>query len=331
MKRNYKLIKNFFLFFYFVFSITLIVYIFSYYSLQKGKTYNLFWIKSIQQNLYWAGFAKSFSQNIDCVKFHKKLLYVPREGNCNFSNAEFNTNLFFTKHFRINENINKLENTDAIAVIGDSVTMGWGVNNSETFSAIIEKKFNKKVFNFGVAGYGTHRQIIRFIESPYYKKINKVILQYHFNDLQENRSFDDNKFYSYNEFDSLTKKVKLTNFEKAFFALRKFKTSFRMFYRDFKDLFIIKKNPDFSLHLKKVLKTLEKYNYLDGKEILFFYVNSHNLKFDGYETGKIKNIEFIDVNLNTKEHFFIVDDHLNSKGHEELAKQIWKNIQKKNW
>ena len=283
--RNYKFIKNFFLFFYLVFSITLIVYIFSFYSLQKGKTYNLFWIKSIQQNLYWAGFAKSFSQNIDCVKFHKKLLYVPREGNCNFSNAEFNTNLFF----------------------------------------------NKKVFNFGVAGYGTHRQIIRFIESPYYKKINKVILQYHFNDLQENRSFDDNKFYSYNEFDSLTKKVKLTNFEKAFFALRKFKTSFRMFYRDFKELFIIKKNPDFSLHLKEVLKTLEKYNYLDGKEILFFYVNSHNLKFDGYETGKIKNIEFIDVNLNTKEHFFIVDDHLNSKGHEELAKQIWKNIQKKNW
>ena len=39
--------------------------------------------------------------------------------------------------------------------------MQWvGVNDNETFSALLEKKLNKPVYNLAVSGYGTTREII---------------------------------------------------------------------------------------------------------------------------------------------------------------------------
>ena len=35
--------------------------------------------------------------------------------------------------------------------------MGWGVNDDETYSAILEKNINKKVFNQGVSSYGNYK------------------------------------------------------------------------------------------------------------------------------------------------------------------------------
>ena len=45
-----------------------------------------------------------------------------------------------------------------IAVLGDSHAMGWGVNDDETFSAVLEKKIDKPVYNLAVSGYGTIRE-----------------------------------------------------------------------------------------------------------------------------------------------------------------------------
>ena len=39
--------------------------------------------------------------------------------------------------------------------------MGWGVNDNETFSAILEQKINRPVYNLAVSGYGTQRELIR--------------------------------------------------------------------------------------------------------------------------------------------------------------------------
>ena len=33
--------------------------------------------------------------------------------------------------------------------------MGWGVNDNETFSHILENKINKNVYNLAVSSYGT--------------------------------------------------------------------------------------------------------------------------------------------------------------------------------
>ena len=57
---------------------------------------------------------------------------------------------------RITKN-NLIENNNGIAILGDSHAMGWGVNDEETFAALLENKINKKVYNLAVSGYATKR------------------------------------------------------------------------------------------------------------------------------------------------------------------------------
>ncbi len=329
MKEKSLIIKKILILIYLFFLLSLITYIFSFYSISKGKVYDVFWIKKIQENLYWHGFIKSFP----CNKHDPKLVYIPKVGKCSFKNTEFDTTLTFTKYFRENQNNIKFnENLSPIAVLGDSVSMGWGVDDNQTFSSILERNLKRKVYNFGVGGYGTHREILRFFNSPYYKLIDTIIIQYHMNDIDENYHFDEKKIYGKEyDFNSLMDINEMSGTKKALFALRRFKSSFRMLYREIKSIFYESEKPGFERHLNGILRILKKYNYLDGKKIIIFYVNSHNIKFKDYEVKSYKNIDFIDVNLIDKKHYFVLDDHPNVDGHAELANQLTKIITTKNW
>ena len=46
--------------------------------------------------------------------------------------------------------------------------MGWGVNDDETFSALLEKNLNRNVYNLSVSSYGTKRELIRLEKVIYY-------------------------------------------------------------------------------------------------------------------------------------------------------------------
>lgn len=325
-----KFFKLFYLF-YFLFLISLLVYIFSYASIINKKVYDLFWIKSIQNRLYYAGIIKKFP----CYKYDAELGYVPKKGICEWDNVEFNISLEFNNFFRKNNNrnIDTDNSLTPIAILGDSFTMGWGVNDQETYSAILEKQLQRKVLNFGVAGYGTEQEILRFLKSPYYSSVKKVIIQYCFNDLQSNIELElrNGNFEKNYITEKLIKNNDLSRIEKSLFAIRYFKSSFRLFYKDLKSFFSKTTKPDFSSHEYKFLEILEKYNFLDNKEIIVFYVNDRGLEFDNYLEKKFKNIHFIKVDLNKKKNFFILDSHLNSVGHLDLASQLFDVIKKKNW
>ena len=177
--------------------ITLLVFTFSYFSLLNNKTYDLFWIKSIQKKLYFRGMRNIWQYKNNCIEFDKQLFYVPRDGLCKFNNPEFNTFLNFKDGVRLNSNsISFDESARSIAVIGDSFAMGWGVNDNETFSSKLENQLNKKVYNMGVSSYGTIREVKKLINSDYYDKIDTIIIQYHFNDIDENSSSNMSKTYT---------------------------------------------------------------------------------------------------------------------------------------
>ena len=48
-----------------------------------------------------------------------------------------------------------------ILVIGGSFSLGWGVNDEDTFSSKLQKKYtNFKVYNFGQGGYGSVQSLL---------------------------------------------------------------------------------------------------------------------------------------------------------------------------
>lgn len=311
-------IINYFLLFF-------LIYIISGYLLLRGITPNVKLINNYQVNFYLeSGLRNIWQNNLDCVEFDKDLIYLPKLNNCNFKNIEFDTNISFDKFGRISNHPDKEKNKNqSIAVIGDSYAMGWGVNDNETFSHILENKINKNVYNLAVSSYGTRRELIRLQKSGLLDLIDTVIIQYCYNDFGENQSFKINsEIESNKKFQTITSSKSTSNW-------RKFRRIFRYSAQIPIDLIQNKSNSlDFLPHQNLLLSVLSEYPKIMSKKIYIFYTNGPNLKFSNFPNGKLlnyDNIYFLDIDINDN-HYFKIDGHLNKDGHEFIAEELSKII-----
>ncbi len=67
--------------------------------------------------------------------------------------------------------VKKPANTYRVAVLGDSYTFGWGVEQDRPFPRVMEEELNREqgdrrfeVLNFGVPGYATFQEVAEFLE-----------------------------------------------------------------------------------------------------------------------------------------------------------------------
>lgn len=92
--------------------------------------------------------------------------YIPKANlKKEFRNREFRTMIKINSRNMRGEEypLEKTPGKKRIAVFGDSFVFGWGVENNETFSALLENEKLKdaEVLNFGVSGYGAHQELER--------------------------------------------------------------------------------------------------------------------------------------------------------------------------
>jgi len=142
----------------------------------------------IASDLYYLYEADIWQNKKDCVQYDDKLLYKPSSG-CSFSNKEFSTNLTFSEAGRSVPSSRLPSSGPPLLFAGDSDTMGWGVNDDETFASIIASRVEVPVFNLGVSSYGTVREITRVRMHPRFQETNCIFIQYSWNDFQENEVF----------------------------------------------------------------------------------------------------------------------------------------------
>lgn len=310
-----------------------LIFFFSYVSLINNKVFDQSLINSIQRNLYFGGLRNIYQSNINCIKFDEDLLYVSKDGICNFKNIEFNTKLSFMNGIRNNQNkLGELSTKTGIAILGDSFTMGWGVNDNETYSSILERLLNKKVYNLGVSSYGTVREIKKFKKSDIFDKVDTIIIQYDPNDFKENLESDINKKYTLQDFQKLLDSEPTLK-KKISFFLRQYKKTFRTIYRDiiknfFPQKFITK--IDFNDHYKVIQKII--YDNLDykNKKILIMFPENLNFIYYNYEkSSEYLSLLKLDMKEN-KENFFIIDDHWTKIGHQTVANELYKILSNKN-
>src|SRR6056300_1149169 len=180
----------FYLIYFIVLYITLCIFIvfLSFIGIQKNYTFKYEPFLSNQIYLYHKGLRNIWQNNPSCVEnINSALKYVPKNGVCEFNNTEFRTQLNFTKNGR--DQLNKITIKESIAFLGDSVTMGWGVNDHQTFSNIVESDTKIKTYNLGVSSYGTYRELLRLKQNENFKDIKKIFIQYHRNDIDENKYY----------------------------------------------------------------------------------------------------------------------------------------------
>jgi lysophospholipase L1-like esterase len=148
----------------------------------SGRIWNV-----IATDLYYLLEANLWQNKRECVQYDDKLLYKPSRG-CHFSNKEFSTYLTFSELGRSSSSRPPAFGRPLLFA-GDSDTMGWGVNDDETFVSIIASQVQVPVLNLGVSSYGTVREIMRLRMHPRFQEANCVFIQYSWNDFQENTVF----------------------------------------------------------------------------------------------------------------------------------------------
>ncbi|WP_158023376.1 SGNH/GDSL hydrolase family protein [Candidatus Nitrospira inopinata] len=125
--------------------------------------------------------------------FDEDLFYKPRPGPCEFKNVEFSTVLTFDEMgFRqsgLSDEKMRRPTSGRVVVLGDSQAMGWGVQDHETFAAVLAHEYGFAVFNLAVSSYGTARELLRLQKEFSLQPGDVVVIQYHPNDLPENLAF----------------------------------------------------------------------------------------------------------------------------------------------
>jgi hypothetical protein len=222
----------------------------------------------------------------------------------------------------------------AIVMFGDSFTMGWGVDQEKCFPNRLEDMCKQPVLNAGVSSFGTAREM-KLLDKLGYGYINTVIIQYHSNDFEENLKSIRNNF------------VLPISPKKTYDSLKQ-NIADRVKYFPFKYLkgiaksFVYTMSASASTEDETVSDTLEARAFLDilvhsnigriASKVLVFKID-HGINNDGFieaVDALVKYPKYAGLNITTvrldgllnKDDYFILDAHINEKGHEKLAAKL---------
>ncbi|MCL4818019.1 MAG: hypothetical protein KJ067_02725 [Vicinamibacteria bacterium] len=136
---------------------------------------------------YHAGFlaAAPIQLRPECAEPDPELLYRLRPGTCRFDGDEFDTTVRVSRrHLREDDELSAAE----LVVLGDSFALGWGVEREQAFPALAAADLGARAVVAAGSSYGTVRELL-LLRRLALADFAQVVIQYHANDLRENRAF----------------------------------------------------------------------------------------------------------------------------------------------
>lgn len=127
----------------------------------------------------------------ECAVYDDTLTYTLRPGGCTFANREF-SNTYAINTLGVRDDDASLDQP-RVVVLGDSLAMGWGVEQDESFPSVFERLTGLRTLNAGVSSYGTVREL-RMLQRVDRRKLTHVVIQYSGNDLLENEQLVAGRF-----------------------------------------------------------------------------------------------------------------------------------------
>jgi hypothetical protein len=263
-----------------------------------------------------------------CAQYNPELFYLLKPGICTFSNIEFTTPVEINQR-GLRDTDDSLINPKMV-FLGDSFTMGWGVNQNQAFPQIIGRT-RGKTLNAGISSFGTVRELL-LLKSIAIDSTQTIIIQYHANDAPENSEFITKGNYlpvsSQKRYDSLCNAY--VNGKKYFPG----KLVSRIGRFLLKDAVASSKQESRNYQKEAInfLQVLKHFESLKLKKIVIFEVGSRNVNNNSFVNALEEEITSGDYpeyimkavlvklgNEFSENDYYILDDHLNAQGHQKLA------------
>jgi hypothetical protein len=279
----------------------------------------------------------------DCARYDSTLFYTLKPGKSSFASYEFDNQYNVNSSgFRDSEaDLNHPE----VLFLGDSFTMGWGIDQDKTFAQLFENQTKLKTLNSGISSYGTAREYFNFKKvSP--DSLKLIVIQFHDTDLEENNYWIKNKKLGDKTVVEFEAQIKNNNKVKNYYLFKHLKAALIDFITPSPKLDPNAKSDGLGAEFKKFPRFSEDFfeivnqirNSYSGP-IVFTYSGSFYTEpkvvktFEKYAAdNKVENIYFVNMGgkLTTGDYYFL-DDHINAKGHEKIAAELlnkWNSIQK---
>jgi len=134
----------------------------------------------------WINYRDVIQFNRHFASYSPDLGYVLRPGSEGVHSSLEYSNTFRINSFGVRDDESSLNNPKLV-FLGDSFTMGWGVDQDQTYADQIGWKLDVKALNAGISSYGTFREMLLFSKMKR-DSVKLVVLQYCDNDLEENEA-----------------------------------------------------------------------------------------------------------------------------------------------
>lgn len=261
-----------------------------------------------------------------------------------FGNAEF-SNQYTTNKLSMRDDDSSATQPDIIC-LGDSYTLGWGVNQNETFPYLLKSLTGRKVLNASMSSFGTARELKRlaFLDTS---ALQYIVIQYCRNDADENQAHNKFGYLPISSEQSYEQQVETYQWQRRYFPgklsitilYNYIRSSIRTAIKGNETPYYLSMDPKGSA--AEFLHVLNAYApYIENKKVILIDLNDYHELNSNFissvdsllqtpDFNKIKNsIITVDVkNTLSREDFYILDAHIKASGHRKIAALISGHIQ----
>jgi hypothetical protein len=288
--------------------------------------------------LYIHGDRKIMQFQSGCGMYSPDLGYTLQPGSFTFTGIGYG-NEYRINSLGIRDDEQSLTAPELI-FLGDSFTVGWGVDQEKTFAKLLGEKTNLKTLNTAVPSYGTVREMIML------RKVDRsqakcLILQYCGDDYDENRLYFINgnhpQILRAETFQKMLRQHSESN--KHYYPGKYIELKIKKKYNEWKpqpaktdnahplsevDLFIhiLKQNEDLLAHLPLIVFEMNGINQTNE-----FTMALRKMTTDPNQPAFIRNMTILDLTQYLKDkHFLVLDGHLNDSGHVAVTNVLYETI-----
>jgi hypothetical protein len=295
---------------------------------------------------YYENYQRDILQYNDKISIYDSSVFYKMKSASHFlfKNIEFSDSVF-TNSLGFRSDETSVRNKKIICA-GDSYTLGWGVQQHETYCDQLQNLINMPVLNTAMSSYGTAREIAT-VKKLDLTGAKYLIIQYSYNDFEENESYvrhhDSLIISPKNVYDTICDELSWSKKYfpgKCFFTISKIFLSSKLSALKLK---FSKKNvqstePDHNNISAQYFLEVLKTSGIDFKktQVIVFDICEYQQLNNGFINALEKrlmlpeNSQFFNNNIHllhvtdvlSPQDFYILDGHIRSTGQKKIALQI---------